>query len=545
MLRRVALPAGVWPGRDSVRVTPIGLALMAGRVATVVGAATAIVAILEAPPVGLTDASPVYFVAVVIVGSLFGTWPAIATALVAFLVYDLFFTQPTFTLVVSDPREWLDLVLFLVLAVIVGRLSALGRSRAEESSRRAAESSALFAISRILATEPDVEAAAPVVAERLVADGPIDRVWIVRDRPGGPRVLADTAPEVAVPASSFTTSLVRMPGDVPARWVVAHEPGRADDAGSGGSARPRRGGGVPILRVRLEADGVAVGSLKATLRGSVREPDRITTRLLALAADQLALAVHREDLRQEATEAEIARRADALKSALLDAVSHDLRTPLASIRATAGSLADPAVPIDDRAARMAGSAIDAEAERLDRLVREVLDLSRVEAGALRPESDALDLADVVGPVVDRLRPVLGDRPVSIEVPADLPPVRGDAVLLDGLLANLVENVARHAPAPAPLAVRAAPDPSGPVRLTVEDGGPGVPAAEVGTLFEKFVRGPGATAASRRGLGIGLTIVRGFAEAMGATVSADTSPLGGLRVSVLIPAASPPRESVAG
>jgi two-component system sensor histidine kinase KdpD len=220
------------------------------------------------------------------------------------------------------------------------------------------------------------------------------------------------------------------------------------------------------------------------------------------------------------------------------------------------------VAVDDRAARTAGLAIDAEAERLDRLVREVLDLSRVEAGALRPESDALDLGDVVGPVVDRLRPVLGDRPVTVEVPADLPPVRGDAVLLDGLLAILVENVARHAPPPARLEVRArlieggrvapvvegaewlAPVAEGAewlVALTVDDGGPGVPSAEVGRLFDKFVRGPGATSASRRGLGIGLTIVRGFAQAMGATVAAETSPLGGLRVSVILPAAVPPAE----
>src|SRR4029079_4124210 len=139
------------------------------------------------------------------------------------------------------------------------------------------------------------------------------------------------------------------------------------------------------------------GSLKALPAEGLREPDRVTTRLLGLAADQLALAIRRDDLRREATELEIARRADALKSALLDAVSHDLRTPLASIRAAAGSLTDPEVavdteaarvpaperPVDPEAARVAAGAIDAEADRLDRLVREVLDLSRIEGGSLR------------------------------------------------------------------------------------------------------------------------------------------------------------------
>ncbi|HEV7809529.1 MAG TPA: DUF4118 domain-containing protein, partial [Candidatus Limnocylindrales bacterium] len=196
------------------------LARLGAAVAVVVGAATLVVAALESAAVGLTDASPVYFVAVVIVGSLLGTWSAIWTAIAAFLVYDLLFTEPRLTLVVSDPREWLDLVLFLVLAVIVGRLSALGRERAEEASRRAAESTALFAIGRILATETDVESAAPLVAARLVADGGLERVWIVRERTGGgSRTIADTAPGLPVPESAFVTALVRAPGDAPARWV--------------------------------------------------------------------------------------------------------------------------------------------------------------------------------------------------------------------------------------------------------------------------------------------------------------------------------------
>ena len=505
------------------------LLTLAAVVAATVGVATAVVAVLESSAVGLGDASPVYFVAVVIAGSLFGTWPAVATALGSFLVYDLLFTQPTFTVIVSNPQEWLDLVLFLVLAVIVGRLSALGRERADEASLRAAEATALFAISRILATEQEVETAAPLVAERLVADARLDRVWLVRDRPGGPpKVVADTSADAALPVSAFVTTLVRMPGDTPAHWVVAHEPG----------SKTARGLGLPILRVRLEADTIAVGSLRAVATGGVREPDRVTTRLLALAADQLALAIRRDDLRRETTELEIARRADALKSALLDAVSHDLRTPLASIRAAAGSLLDPEVAVDEGTARSTAAAIDAEAERLDRLVREVLDLSRIEAGSLRLDLEPLVLADAVGAVVDRLRPLLRERPIGVDVPDELPPVRADAVLLDGLLTNLVENVARHAPAPAPLAIAATT--SGDrrsVRLTIDDGGPGLVPPLRERLFAKFQPLPsGSGRGSRPGLGLGLAIVRGMVEAMHGSVPAADSPLGGLRIMVELPAA---------
>jgi two-component system sensor histidine kinase KdpD len=517
--------------------TPRRLATIIGLIGLVILTATAVVAVLESRPIGLLDASPVYFVAVVVAGSLLGTGPALATAIASFFVYDLLFTSPQLTLIVSDPKEWLDLVLFLVLAVVVGRLSALGTERAVEASRRASESTALFAISRVLATAPDVETAAPQVAERLVRDGALERVWLLTDRPGRSRVMADTGGGAPLPVSSIVTVLVRTPGDAPAHWVRAHEP-RSPDSTRGGHAGP-------IIRVKLEADGVPIGSIKATLRPGSTEPDRSATRLLALAADQLALAIRRDDLRREATEVEIARRADALKTALLDAVSHDLRTPLASIRAAAGSLVDPDISVDATTARATAAAIDAEADRLDRLVREVLDLSRIEAGSLRPELEPLVLADAVGPVVDRLRPILGDRPITIAIPDELPPIHADAVLLDGLLSNLIENVARHTAPPAALQISAATA-DGWVRLAVDDGGPGVPTAERDRLFEKFHRLPVPAEGSRRGLGIGLAIVRGMTEAMGGTVKAEASRLGGLRMEVELPAvATAPADTVSG
>jgi two-component system, OmpR family, sensor histidine kinase KdpD len=522
-LIRIERPA-VPPRRRLGRIVAIVVATLA--------AATAAVAVLESPLVGLSDASPVYFVAIALVGSLLGPWPAVASALAAFLVYDTLFTEPRFTLVVENAREWLDLVVFLVVAVIVGRLSALGTERAAEASRRAAESTTLFAISRILATEPDIEAAAPLVAERLAADAPLERVWIVRERRGAttPGLLADTGAGTPLPESSFVTSLVRTPGDAPARWVVAHEP-----ATRGGRGATRR-----ILRVRMEADGIPVGAVKATVSVGAPDPDRVATRLLALAADQLALAIRRDDLRREATEVEIARRADSLKSALLDAVSHDLRTPLASIRAAAGSLVDPDVAVDETSARATAAAIDAEADRLDRLVREVLDLSRIEAGSLRVDVEPLVLGDAVAAVVDRLRPLLGDRPISVSIADELRPVRADAVLLDGLLTNLIENVGRHAPPPAPLSVTAEED-GDRVRLIVDDGGPGLAPAARDRLFSKFQPLPSSNQGSRPGLGLGLAIVRGMAEAMGGSVIANESPLGGLRIVVELPGGAAPVE----
>jgi two-component system sensor histidine kinase KdpD len=505
--------------------------------ALAVASSSVVVAVLESPRIAISDASPVYLVAVVLVGSRFGMWAGIATALASFLTYDILFTEPRFSVFVADPREWLDLVLFLFLAVVVGRLSALGLERAAEASRRAAESNALFAMSRILAIAPNLEAAAAEIVQRLVRETGLERVWIAIERAGYSATLADSESGRPIPVSSFTTSLVRTPGDTPARWVRSHE---AKPVGAGSAeTRPE------ILRVRMEADGAVIGSLKATRARATGHPSRETTRLLALAADQLALAIRRDELRRDATEAEIARQGDTLKSALLDAVSHDLRTPLASIRAAAGSLTDPDMPLTEDQARATGGAIDLEAQRLDRLVREVLDLSRIEAGAIRPNLEALDIRDVVEPAVDRLRTMLGDRPVTIDLPDDLPPVRGDAVLLDTIVGNLVENAARYAPAPAPLAISAVAA-ADRIRLVVEDGGTGVPARSVGRLFEKFFRVDRSDAGSRRGLGIGLAVVRGLAEGMGGSVEASPSPLGGLRIVVELPvAAAPPVEPTNG
>jgi two-component system sensor histidine kinase KdpD len=517
------------------------LALIVAVTAGALFLATIAVAFLEGPLVAIVDASPVYLIAVVLVGSFLGTWPALVTAVASFLVYDALFTEPRLSLVVTDPREWLDLVVFLFLAIVVGRLSALGSERAVEASRRAAESSALFGISRTLATALDVDTAAAEIAARLVSEAGLERVWIGIEQPGRARIVADSAPDQPLPHSSFTTSLIRTPGDAPARWVRSHEPSPSTAGGrSNGALEDSR---PEILRVRMEADGALIGYVRATRRRSSATPSRSMSRLLALAADQLALAIRREQLAREATEAEIVRQADALKSALLAAVSHDLRTPLASIRASAGSLIDRDVPLDEEAGRAAGAAIDLEAQRLDRLVRAVLDLGRIEAGALQPDLEALDLRDVVEPAVDRLRPLLGDREIRIELSDDLPPVRADAVLLDTLVANLVENAGRHAPAPAVLAISARPG-SDRIRLVVEDAGPGVPDEILGQLFDKFYRTERRAADARPGLGVGLAVVRGFAEAMGGAVAAERSDLGGLRVVVDLPvAAAPPVDRV--
>jgi two-component system, OmpR family, sensor histidine kinase KdpD len=508
----------------------------------VVGAfvvATVAIAILEAEPFGIEDASPVYLVAVVAAGALAGTIPALVTAVASFLLYDILFTEPRLSFAVSDPREVLDLVLLLFVGLVVGRLAAVQHARAEEAAERAAEANTLFALSRSLATATSTAEAAPEIADRVRDAAGLERVWVVSGSGSTERVLADTGGRTGgggtpPPHPTLTSNLVRTPGDEPARWVRTHAAGRP------ATVATTAAGDGPQFRARIEVDGIQLGTIVALRDRELGDPSRSETRVLALAADQIAVSLRRDQLRQAATDLEIAHETDVLKTALIDSVSHDLRTPLASIRATAGGLADPEVAWTDDARRDAAHVIDTEAARLDRLVSGLLDLSKIASGGIHPDLEPHELWSVVEPAVERLRPSLGQRSIRVDVPDTLPPVLTDAVLLDIVVTNLLDNVSAHSAPDATVSIHADED-VGMVRLIVEDGGPGVPREALGSLFERFRRGPSRSAGSRRGLGIGLSVVRGLVDAMSGQVSADRSTLGGLAVTVRLRPAPAPAE----
>ncbi|HEX8940361.1 MAG TPA: DUF4118 domain-containing protein [Candidatus Limnocylindrales bacterium] len=507
---------------------------------------------------GIPDPSAVYLLAVVGAAIVGGTWPAVATSLAAFLAYDFLFVRPFYTFAVAAPEEWLHLLLFLVVALVIGRLTALQAERAEEAERRAAEARSLFSISRELAVAGGAMEAAPRLCEQLAREAEFERVWLALG-PGlaEERVVADTEAGRPVPPSTPRWLLRSAAADPLPGWVRVHDP----------AARPSRSdvrrADAEVFRVPLEAAGETVGSLWGARRHGAPLPGRSHSRLMAAVADQLGQAVRRDRLAAELTAAEVARQGDALKTALLDSVSHDLRTPLAGIRAAAGSLLDAEAAVGPSEVRELAASIDAEAARLGRLVRDLLDLSRIEAGSLRPRLEPYELVDLVEPVAERLRPVLGDLRLDLDLPAELPPVIVDATFADEIVTNLLENAARYAPggrarvgAAVVPGARAA---AGAVELVVEDDGPGVPPGAFDRIFDKFYRVPvdgrvraagapvidvaGARSARpatgpRVGMGVGLAVVRGLALAMGGSVRAEASRLGGLAVVVTLPAAGP-------
>jgi two-component system, OmpR family, sensor histidine kinase KdpD len=502
---------------DRAQAARIATLLVVGIVS--LGSATALVAILEGQ-LGVPNASAVYFVAVVATAVAAGTPGALLAGVAAFLLYDFLFVDPRHTFVVADPGEWLNLVLMLCVAVVVGQLAAVQRRAADEAHAREREALAQFRISRALATRDSTIGALGAVADLLHDEAGMTRVWIALGADGAQQQIGADTGDAPVPAAAMHAVLQRSPDDVPARWQRVHEAGKRRDAG---------GAGGDVFRVRIDAGGAPLGSIWGTRPRPAELPDRTQTRLLSAAADQIGQVLAHDRLAMDAQEAEIARQGDALKTALVQSVSHDLRTPLATIRAAAGTLRDPAVSLSLEDQRESAAAIDREVEYLDRLVTNLLDLSRIEAGALRADRDVFELDDLLEQTLDRLRPRLADRPLELDLVA--PPVRVDAVFLDEAVTNALENAVRHTPRGTAIRIRARELDESYVRLTIEDAGPGVPDAALPRLFEKFYRVPGGLSSSRAGTGVGLAVAHGLVAAMGGRIQAGRGELGGLAIDI--------------
>jgi two-component system sensor histidine kinase KdpD len=287
--------------------------------------------------------------------------------------------------------------------------------------------------------------------------------------------------------------------------------------------------------VPIKADERRVGAL--LLVDPHAQFDTADDRLVSLAAAQIGSAVDRTRLRQEATEAEILRRTDELRRALLNAVSHDLRTPLATIMASASSLRQHDVVWTEDERQGFAQAIEQEAERLNRLVGNLLDLSRIEAGSLRPQKSWQDLEALIQDTVDRLRSITARHRFEVDVAKDLPPVWLDPVEIGQVVYNLVENATKYAPPDTEITLRVRRE-SGVTMFVVSDRGPGIPPESIAHLFDPFYRVIDGRPRPQ-GLGLGLAIVKGLVDAHGGQVWAENRPGGGAQFTFTLPSGAPP------
>lgn len=495
-------------------------------------AATVLVWVLEAQ-LEVLDAAPVYLLAVVATALVSGTPGALVAAIGSFLIYDYFFTEPYFTFTIRDPAEWLNLILLMFVGVSVGQLAALERSRAVTAERREQEARELFLVSRALATRSSTLGVLREIADVVRREAGLTGAWFsLGPDEAAERVVAAAGTEGAPPAPSLIWQLRRMPGEEPAQWVRLHLP----SAARGRDAPEARRGDT--YRVRIEAGGRALGSVWAARDPRRGTLDRSATRLLSAAADQVGQALAQDQLAAEAGAAEVARQSDALKTALLQSVSHDLRTPLATIRTAAGTLR-PDSELDEAGRVASAEAIEREVERLDRLVANLLDLGRIEAGELRADRDVFELDDLAGRTIDRLASRLAANEVHVDV-GPLP-VLVDPVFLDEALTNVLDNAIKFAGPGSRIEIGAKSLDADWIRLVVEDDGPGVAGGAFERLFERFHRQPTADGRPRPGTGLGLAVVRGLVEAMGGRVSARSSSLGGLAIEIDLQQAHLPAE----
>jgi two-component system sensor histidine kinase KdpD len=467
----------------------------------------------------LANASMLHLVVVLLAAVALGRGPAVAAAIGAFLSSNFFLVAPRFSLQVANPEEWVTLVLLLLAAIVTGQVAAGQERRAEEAEEHAREARLLHEVAQLMG-EPIVGRALEGVAERVRAELGVIAMRIEVTGEDG-RLLASAA---AGPAEAFAAADPGIGSEVlnvdQGRWVRVRPP-----HGMRPPATPRR-----VLRVPVRGPHGPAGEMVLVARPDT-QLGAPAVRLLEALSAQLWSAVDRARLRDEANAAEVLRRADQLKSALLDAVSHDLRTPLASILASSGSLRQADVQWSEEQRRGFAEAIEQEAGRLDRIVGNLLDLSRLESGTLQPDRGWYEPAAMIHEVAARLRPLVAPHRLTLELPDELPPVHVDYSEVDQVLTNLIENAAKYSPAGSDIGVDADVR-DGTLSVTVNDQGPGISQEAMPRLFEPFFRARGAP---RGGSGLGLAVARGLVEAHGGRIWAENRIEGGASFRFEIPA----------
>lgn len=450
----------------------------------------------------LTTLSLVFLTAVLYSAVTFGLLPSVFTSIAAMLAYNFFFLPPLYTFTIADHDNILALVTFLAVAILTSNLAGRVREQARAARRRHRTAAALYDFSRKLAGARSLDdllwAVVHQVAAMLSA-----KVVILLAENGQVAVRAGYPPEDMLP-----------PGDqAAAQWTF----NKGEPAGHGSNTLPSAE--RFFVPARTGAGVIAVIGVVAERPDTPLDPEQ--RRLLDALADQAAVAIERTQLGEQMADARVLRESDKLRAALLSSISHDLRTPLASIIGSVTSLLSYGRELTEEARHDLLHTIQEEAERLNRFVGNLLDMTKLESGALSLRRDWTDVAEVIGTAVARARPQLRDRPVEIEVEAGLPMLRLDYVLFEQVLFNLLDNAAKYGPPEESVRIAARRE-GGTIAVSVSDRGPGIPPVDRERVFDKFhrVRSGDRVVA---GTGLGLSICRGIVEAHGGTIVAE-SPL---------------------
>lgn len=428
----------------------------------------------------------------------YGLAPAIFTSIVSALAFNFFFLPPLYTLTIGSAESVVTFVFFLIVAGIASNLTARVRGQAVTARQRARMTEDLYLFSKKLAGTATLDDVLWATAFQIASMLKV-RVVLLLPQDGTITVKAGYPPEDTLDQADIAA----------AKWAWEND----RPAGRGADTLP--GAKRLFLPVRTARGAIGVVGIDDDRQGPLLTPER--RRLMDALTDQAALAIERVNLVEDLDNAKLAVEADRLRSALLTSISHDLKTPLASIMGAAGTLREFPKQLDDAAKEDLLATIQDESERLNRFIANLLDMTRLESGAIEPNFGMLDVNEIVGTALSRARKILASHRVDVDLPKNLPLIRVDPVLFEQVLFNLFDNAGKYSEPQSRIRVQAFAN-DGAVTLQVLDEGQGIASEDLERIFGKFTRAQKGDSV-RAGTGLGLAICRGFIEAMGGTIAA--------------------------
>ncbi|SMF84335.1 two-component system, OmpR family, sensor histidine kinase KdpD [Tistlia consotensis] len=464
-----------------------------------------------------------FLVAVLAVATRFGLWPSIYASVISFLGYNFFLTEPYYTFHVADRNVVLALLLFLVVAIATGNLAARLRAQAAAQRAIAKRTAQLYEFSRKIASAASLDDVVWAAVHHVASTLQCASLVLMPDSGAALAIVGGYPPEDQLEPKDWGA----------AEWAWDHR----EPAGWSSPTLPSSSWlFLPLVTPQgaLGLLGVAFG------RRQPLAPDE--RRLLEALVDQVAIAIERTRLAADMEETRLLSETERLRAALLSSVSHDLRTPLVSIIGAASSLIEADAALGETGRRAMAETIREEGERLNRYVQNLLDMTRLGYGALQIRRDWVEPRELVGRAARQLRRVLQHHRLRFELPRDLPAVRGDPLLLEQVVANVLDNAAKYAPPGSEIVVAASLS-AGRLTLGVSDQGPGIPEEDRGMIFDMFYR-VRAGDAQAGGTGLGLAICKGILEAHGGAIRAEAAHAdgSGTRIVIELPvAAEPPIE----
>ncbi len=487
------------------------------------------------------QASLLYLPVVIGCAIILGFGPSVAAAVASFVCWDYFFLPPYRAIAVTNPKDWLSLIVFLVAAVTTARLASNAREQANQAKAREDEIAVLFQASETLSREIGLAQVIAALSEQL---GTLCRITeCVVWRSAAPEAILTRV--LPLPLSS------RADGDAEPRSRQLAEAAARNRQVIGFDAASRaiwekaagRAGNLSEAYLPLQTDKQVVGVLEIGQRADGKAFSPRDQRLILTLANHVAVALARENLAEQAAQAEALREADTLKDSLLSMVSHELRSPLAAIKATATGLASSLPATIPRAADDL-QVINGEVDRLSGIVGNLLDLSRLEGGAWRPERDWCDIGEIIATALDRLPDAEAQR-VKIDMATDIPLIRVDYIQIALVMTNLLQNATKYTPRDAPIELSALLMKNGgehglnqaALMVRVRDFGQGIATGDEQRIFSRFYRSSVHQKSTVRGTGLGLALCEAIVRAHGGRIWASNAPVGqpsGAVFSLLLP-----------